>query len=251
MIMVAGFASVLAALVFGFVAIRHWRLRDASIIDGLGLRWRRGSAADMMAGTTIAALAMVLIFGAEWSLGAIAPGAAVVHAAPSIVKAALIMMGAVLLEEFLNRALLLSGLTIALRGRAGLAIALSSIVFGMSHLANHGASALSVMGNMMGGVIYGLAFVLSARLWLPVALHFAWNFMQGPVLGFPVSGFDMGGLQQVRDIGPVWLTGGAYGPEGGVVGLLFRFLVIALVVLYLRSARREGRVSAYAPLHAS
>jgi hypothetical protein len=61
------------------------------------------------------------------------------------------------------------------------------------------------------------------------------------VLGFPVSGMAAGGLQQVHNFAPAWLTGGDYGPEGGLVGILFRFVVIALVLLW--TARRASVAS--------
>jgi hypothetical protein len=86
------------------------------------------------------------------------------------------------------------------------------------------------MSNSLGGVMYGMAFLLTGRLWLPWGLHFAWNFVQGPLLGFPVSGLDSGGLQTIVDHGPAWLTGGSYGPEGGLVCIAFRFLLMAMVL---------------------
>lgn len=83
--------------------------------------------------------------------------------------------------------------------------------------------------------------LLLSGLVLAIGLHFAWNFVQGPLLGFPVSGIGAGGLQQVHDAGPVWLSGGAYGPEAGLVGVAFRFVIIALVLLWLTSAWRHGK----------
>lgn len=153
------------------------------------------------------------------------------------------MLLTALKEELLMRGMLLSGLLRLLRGRAALAIGISALAFGLIHLSNPAASALSVLGNTLGGVVYGLAFVLTGRLWLPIGLHFAWNFVQGPILGFPVSGIAEGGLLQVQDLGPAWLTGGGYGPEGGAVGIAFRFVVIAAVLAWtaLSVHRQRGR----------
>ena len=72
------------------------------------------------------------------------------------------------------------------------------------------------------------------RHWLPLGLHFSWNFSQGPLLGFPVSGFDFGGLVTQESTGAALLTGGAYGPEAGLVGMAFRFVIMALVLYYLQ-----------------
>ena len=87
--------------------------------------------------------------------------------------------------------------------------------------------------------MYGLAFVLTGRIWLGVGLHFAWNFVQGPLLGFILSGHLVPGAPlHIDDLGPVWLTGGNYGPEGGIVGVGFRFVVIAAVLVSTLRRRR-------------
>jgi hypothetical protein len=51
----------------------------------------------------------------------------------------------------------------------------------------------------------------------------------------------MSGLQQIHDVGPAWLTGGSYGPEAGAIGIAFRFVEFALVVLYVNLARNKDR----------
>lgn len=233
-------AMLVASLGFGAYAIRHWRRRGMPVLRGLGLRWDAHAGRDLAAGMAITSLAMLGIFGAEAALGG-------VRAAPLpewplgefgtwfIGKAA-----ASLKEEILMRSLLLSGLVLALGRRRVPAILLSALAFGCIHLSNPGATPMSVLGNALGGLIYGMAFLFAGSLWLALGLHFAWNFVQGPVLGFPVSGMAAGGLQQIQDLGPAWLTGGAYGPEAGLVGILFRFVVIALVLLWLRSGWRNG-----------
>lgn len=227
---------LLAALGFGAFAIIGWRRSGVPILRGLGLRWDRAALPDFFAGLLIAAVAMLGIFLAELALSGIRAGHG--EALSSLLRPAAGMLLATLKEELLMRSLLLSGLVLALRGRAAWAVALSAAAFGLIHLSNPGASAMSVLGNALGGVIYGMAFVLSGRLWLSLGLHFAWNFVQGPVIGFPVSGLPAGGLQQLTDLGPAWLTGGAYGPEAGMVGIGFRFVIVALVVLYIWSRSR-------------
>jgi membrane protease YdiL (CAAX protease family) len=235
---------LVAALGFGAYAIRYWRARGQPVLRGLGLRWDAAAGRDLVAGTAITSLAMLGILGAEWALGGvrIVPLPQLAFGELGIWFAG--KAAACLKEEILMRSLLLSGLVLALRGRRTLAILLSALAFGCIHLSNPGATPLSVLGNALGGVIYGAAFLLGGSLWLAIGLHFAWNFVQGPVLGFPVSGMAAGGLQQVQDLGPAWLTGGAYGPEAGLVGILFRFVVIALMLLWLRSRRRKASTRA-------
>ena len=234
-----GLAVMAAVIVFGRVAIRRWRGRRYPILEGVGLRWDRHSTTDLLVGLAITALVMLAIFAYEMASGGISRGPITATDGMPVWKATLIMLFSAPEEEILNRGILLSGVAIALGGRGKSAVLISALAFGLGHLANPGASAISAVGNMLGGLIYGYAFVMSGRLWLPIGLHFAWNFVQGPVLGLPVSGFAMGGFQQTHDIGPAWLTGGSYGPEAGAIGIAFRFVEFALVFLYVKFVRDQ------------
>jgi len=236
-----GCLTAATAVLLGRIAVRHWRAQGRAVGDSLGLRWDRASAVDLGAGLVIAAVAMAGIFGCELLQGAITYTAGTPAAAPPRLQVAVVGIVSACTEELVNRGLILSGLCIVLRGRAVAATLLAALLFGLAHAANPGASLLSVCGNTLGGLAYGLAFVLSGRLWLPLGLHFAWNFVQGPLLGFPVSGLNAGGLLLIQAQGPVWLSGGAYGPEAGLVGILFRFLVLALLLLWIGYAVPRAR----------
>jgi len=171
------------------------------------------------------------VFCAEWALGAIE----VEGIRPDIVTLAANFAFLVLLwapfEETL-RALRLNGMRVVFR-RTWIAVALLFVFFGLIHAANDHATALSVTSNALGGLVYALAFAMTGRIWMPIGLHAAWNFVQGTLLGFPVSGATdwSGGLLRQVEVGSDLITGGAFGPEGGLVGIAFRFVVIALVVL--------------------
>lgn len=238
--MVVEVGMLVAALGFGALAIRHWRAQGRPVLRGLGLAWDRRAGRDLAAGIAIAGLAMLGIFATEIAVGAISVPGPRAQSMGELGSWVLGKAAASVKEEVLMRGLLLSGLVLALRGRRALAILLSALAFGCIHLSNPGASLLSVLGNSLGGVMYGVAFLCGGSLWLAIGLHFAWNFVQGPLLGLPVSGMAAGGVQQVQDLGPAWLSGGAYGPEAGLVGIGFRFVIVALVLLWLKSAWRKG-----------
>ena len=89
--------------------------------------------------------------------------------------------------------------------------------------------------------------VLTGELAIPIGLHVSWNFVQGSVLGFPVSGQSVGPtLIAIEQGGPEWLTGGAFGPEAGALGVAVELLGIAAVVLWVR--RRRGRATPHLAL---
>ncbi len=137
-----------------------------------------------------------------------------------------------LVEELVFRVLVLGGLR-RLLGSAGAALVLSSLAFaGVELVTTDGTTPLSVTSTVLGGVMYGVAYLRTGRIWLPVGLHFGWNWVQGTILGFPVSGTTdySGAFANLRTTGAQWLGGGDYGPEASVFSLVGRLVIIALVV---------------------
>jgi membrane protease YdiL (CAAX protease family) len=222
--------TVLFAVFSLLALVQRWR---GMIRLGFGLRGGT-PLRELLVGFGICALAIAGIFCVEWALGVIE----VEGIRPEIGILAANFGFLVLLwapfEETL-RVLMLNGMRIVFR-RAWIAVALVSVVFGLIHAANDHATALSVTSNALGGLMYALAFVRTGRIWMPIGLHAAWNFVQGTLLGFPVSGATdwSTGLVRQAEVGNDLLTGGAFGPEGGLVGIAFRLVVIALIVLATR-----------------
>ena len=98
------------------------------------------------------------------------------------------------------------------------AVAVFSALFAVAHLANPSPTALSTVNTFLSGVLLCVAYLRTRALWLPIGLHWGWNFFMGPVLSLPVSGLELRpALLRFEAAGPRWMTGGAYGPEGGVV----------------------------------
>jgi uncharacterized protein len=232
-------AAEVIAITFGTFAILKWRRQGVSALAGLGLAIDRRTMPDIGAGLSIATAAMIGILVVELMLGvARVTGGAFQPAAVVGFGLFLILQGIV--DEILMRGMLISGLALLLSERRIAAVLIASVLFGLTHAFFEGASALSIISNSLGGVMYGLAFVLTGRIWLGVGLHFAWNFVQGPILGFILSGHPVSGaLFHIDDLGPVWLTGSLYGPEGGIVGIGFRFAVIGAVLAWARISDRR------------
>jgi hypothetical protein len=84
-------------------------------------------------------------------------------------------------------------------------------------------------------VLFSVAYLRTRALWLPLGLHWAWNFFQGEVFSLPVSGIRFAKpMLQVAAVGPAWFTGGDYGPEGGLA-----VTVVALAgIFWLARTRR-------------
>ncbi|MBN2047053.1 MAG: CPBP family intramembrane metalloprotease [Anaerolineaceae bacterium] len=119
------------------------------------------------------------------------------------------------------------------------AFVISSSLFSLAHLGNPNSSWVSTLNLTLAGILLGLAFVITGELALPIGLHLSWNFFQGTVFGFPVSGWNgMASAFVIDQRGPAIWTGAAFGPEAGIIGLLAMVLGSVLIVFYCR--RRYG-----------
>ncbi|MDZ7808655.1 MAG: CPBP family intramembrane glutamic endopeptidase [Gracilimonas sp.] len=116
-----------------------------------------------------------------------------------------------------------------------ISIFISSTLFGIAHAANPDASYTAVFNILLAGIMLAIPYIITGRLALSIGLHFSWNFFQGGVFGFRVSGMEIrNSIIQIQQNGPEWWTGGAFGPEAGLVGILGILTIILLTLGYLR-----------------
>jgi uncharacterized protein len=132
---------------------------------------------------------------------------------------------------------------------------LSASVFGALHLMNPNANWIGAVNIMVSGVLtLGLGYILTGQLGISIGLHITWNLVQGNIYGFPVSGADyrFATVFLIEQQGSELWTGGAFGPEAGLLGLLATLLGALLIVwwtrrYYGRAAVRE-EIAIYEPL---
>ena len=115
--------------------------------------------------------------------------------------------------------------------------------FLLTHLNNSGMTgSVKMMASInifLASILFGLAFIQTKSLAMPLGLHFMANLVQGGILGFGVSGAEQSGLlSPVFGNAPVWLTGGRFGLEAGLPGLIC--VVISILVLYTRKQKNEN-----------
>ena len=126
-----------------------------------------------------------------------------------------------------------------LRRAAGwkMALIITSIVFGLLHVTNPGADSESILAVIVAGFFLGVVFLATRSLYAAGAAHFAWNWVMSGALHIAVSGIPSNDPDyRVVDSGPDWLTGGPWGPEGGLAAVAAMFVV--LFYLYGRYLRR-------------
>jgi membrane protease YdiL (CAAX protease family) len=121
------------------------------------------------------------------------------------------------------------------------ALALTGALFGASHLLNPHASLWGALAIAVeAGGMLAAAYAATRTLWLPIGLHFAWNFAEGGFFGTDVSGTDQPqGLLHGVMSGSTWITGGDFGPEGSLYSVLAGIIV---TTVFLVIARRRGNL---------
>lgn len=204
-------------------------------LASVGLAFHSRWGAELSSGLVVGAAMILAVGGLERLLGLArfswnsAPAASL---AGSGFATGAVLFAAAVNEELAFRGYPFQRLVDSL-GPVG-AVAVMSALFGAAHLGNPEHTWASTLNTMLVGVPLSVAYLRTRALWLPIGIHFSWNFFQGYVLGLPVSGIALDRQLAVAQVhGAGWLTGASYGPEGGV---LASALIVAATV-YLLWAR--------------
>jgi hypothetical protein len=252
------FAALLATLASVWLV---GRFLDKRPMADYGLRLNRSWWLDLGFGLALGALLMTGVFLIEWAAGWLTITGSFQAARPdqsfvaAILWALLLFISVGIYEELLFRGYALRNLAEGLnlprigpRGAILIAWIGTSAVFGLVHAGNPNATVISTLNIGLAGIFLGLGYVLTGSLAIPIGLHITWNFFQGNVYGFPVSGGQFGGITFIdtQQGGPAFWTGGAFGPEAGLIGLAAMLVGSGLTLLWVRW--RHGPIGLHLPL---
>lgn len=123
---------------------------------------------------------------------------------------------------------------IGARSKPWMGLLFSSLIFALLHGLNPGLSAIALVNLALFGVFAGLYAMREGSLWGISALHSVWNWVQGNFFGFEVSGTNAGGgtLFNLMETGADWLTGGTFGPEGGLAVTIVLLIATAITLFW-------------------
>ena len=230
-------------------------LFSSSVIDNrpfgeFGFRMTVGWLGNFIVGNFLAILSITLIVavqaGAGWLTINIATTDILNRSLLFEITNMFILMFAISIwEEAYFRGYLITNLKEGLRlsetgkNRAILtAIILAAFIFGIAHANNPNATILSIFNISVAGIVLAYPYIKTGSMALPVGMHLSWNFFQGSVFGLPVSGVEMQeAIVTTTVTGPDLITGGLFGPEGGLLGLaglgaMAMFCYLYLVMFY-------------------
>lgn len=239
-------------MVFNYLLMVIWTLLvswgcliilDRERLDSLGLwlapGWWRDAWRGLIGGTLMVSgvtLIQIIAGGSRpglnpyWSTGGAIDAAALRHTLLETGWTILMLLLAALFEELLYRGYAFQTL---LRGvHPVVPLAILSSLFGLSHWGNPNSSFFSTLNTILAGIWLSLAYLKARNLWLPTGLHLGWNIALGPLFGLPVSGrlIPTHPVLITTSTTPEWLTGGAYGSEGGAAATIALLLAIAFIL---------------------
>lgn len=216
-----------------FIGVRVLRLTPDHLRWSNARAGGRGFVTGLLLGAAPAAVALgvaVLISPAGWQLD----GGAFVEWFGVASLTGSILLPAALAEEAIFRGVPLV-LLAAVIGR-WVAGPLLAGLFALAHLGNPGVTVLALGNIALAGVFLTVCFYLPGGLWTATGAHLGWNLTLA-ALAAPVSGLPLAmPLLDYLPGGPAWLTGGEFGPEGGLVAT---FVLLMASVVVARRIPRE------------
>lgn len=143
---------------------------------------------------------------------------------------------AVFAEEMVFRGYILGNLMES--GNRWYALLVSAVIFALAHISNTSINGVAMVNLVLAGILLGLNYIYTKNLWFGILFHFGWNFFQGPVLGYEVSGLGLPGILELEMSGNPLLTGSTFGFEGSLIATML--LLTAILLLYLAFDKRKA-----------
>jgi len=226
-LVVATLGTFAAAAVANSIVLRIY---ERGQLADIGLEWTAASRRNLAVGVLggIGAALVVLVLPLLFRVADLEPAPNEQFRWPSALFVSIVLLFGAVGEEMLFRGYMFQVLVKAIGPFA--TILPMSVLFGLAHSDNLNFSWLALLNTVLWGIVLGYAFLLSGDLWLPIGLHFGWNWTL-PWFGANLSGFTMGvtGYSMHWKVGELW-SGGAYGPEGG----LLTTVTVVAVFFYLQ-----------------
>jgi uncharacterized protein len=243
----AAAGPLLAALAAGWALL--WFL-DRRRPGALGFAWTRAVPRELGGGLLVGcaglAVAVAVIALGGWLSYEAAPGAVAGYAGALLGSFAFLAVAAAL-EEALFRGypfqVLVEGIGPVAATLAG------SALFAAAHMGNPAVGAVALLNIFLAGILLSVAYLRTRSLWFATAVHLGWNWTLAGPFDLPVSGLELfeTPLYDARVGGPDWVTGGAFGPEGGLAGTI-GFAVALLLVVRLPVFRPAPEMARLEPL---
>jgi membrane protease YdiL (CAAX protease family) len=236
-------ADMLALLISSLIGIAltviFRRFIDRRSIKSLGFQWQSFQP-DAITGLCLGVallgagtLMLLAMHNLEWND---------VHFKPADLFTGFVLMALIALtEEMVFRGYILNNLMESMN--KWMALGVSAALFMMAHGTNPGITFIAAINLFLAGLLLGINFIYTRNIWFAVCFHFSWNFLQGPILGYEVSGLPLQSVLQPSLQGPWYITGGSFGLEGSFVATgLFLLALLLLYAAYNSGINKGGTI---------
>jgi membrane protease YdiL (CAAX protease family) len=115
----------------------------------------------------------------------------------------------------------------------------SAVIFSLLHISNPNVSLIGLINIVLVGILFSYMYVKSGGIWMPIGYHITWNYFQGNIFGFQVSGLEQVGIYKTKVLSGNIINGGAFGPEGGIATTVVIMMGILFVAWYYRNSDYE------------
>ncbi len=227
----------LISVVATSIVVLKWVDKQPFSILGLSMK---GRGKDVLYGFLSAVVLYAIGFGVSWAMG-------VVHVERCSISWRGLVFGFLffvivsLTEEIMCRGYVLGRLL-----RAGvnkfMALFISSVLFAVFHIFNPNMAFLPMLNMVIAGGMLGVSYLYTRNLWFPISLHLFWNWIQGPLLGYEVSGTSLfpSFLQLSLPEINLW-NGGFFGFEGSIICTFLMLVFIGVVIIYFEKANKQKK----------
>lgn len=224
------FLSILQCIIMIFFVVLFWKVYDKKPIGDIGLINIKKGYMDLLKGLAYGAISLTIVFIILYVSGNIV----LVNTLANPHIGSFLLSGlAVFILVGINEEMFARGYCMTVLKQTGnkwVVIVVSSAIFALMHSLNPAMSWLSYLNLFLFGVFTAYMFIKSKNLWLSIGYHITWNYFEGNIFGFQVSGEETQAIYNVRSVGNNIITGGKFGPEGGLIVTFI--LVIGFIYLW-------------------
>ncbi len=146
-------------------------------------------------------------------------------------------------EELVFRGYILNNLMDSFKNK-WIALPVSAILFAIFHITNPGMNSMAFANLFLAGLLLGINYIYTRNLWFSFFFHLSWNFFQGPLLGFHVSGLQMPSLLETQTTGDLLVTGGDFGLEGSMLNIAVSLTAVLILAWAFERKYKTGAVTA-------
>lgn len=226
-------------LIFFISFLSVWIFRkafDRKTFGSIGFVWK-GFTKERSIGFVTGLLAISMIASILWGMQLLQWFTATINWADLLIVTFILILVS-FSEELVFRGYILNNLMQSMPKIPALLV--SALLFAGFHTLNPGMSLIGFLNIFIAGMLLGCNYIFSRNLWFSIFFHFSWNFFQGPVLGFEVSGLDLPVMLEQNLRGSTLLTGGAFGLEASWLATFT--LSITTLILFLLFQRKYSVV---------